>query len=412
MAEARALFVAPATPARTGNGLAMRLATFHDALSRVAAVDTLVLPLSGPPPDLGFADAFGDEAMTVEVAGRVDTQFALLSRLADPTERLRQFRLYGRGSRHAPLSAAVLADIRRTLEGRRYDLAHLGRLYLSDAVASITATRTSLDLDEDDAWAWRRLAATQLEPQADWSEAEAVAEDRLLARRGPSFDARFIAGEADRLALNARHPGLPVEIVPNAIAFPPAARRDDGQTLLFVGAFGYPPNSEGILWFIDAVWPTVRAAAPAVRLRLVGRDPPAAIRTLHGRDNIELIGPVDDVAPAYAEATLAIAPLRTGGGTRLKLIEAAAHAVPIITTGIAARGLDFIAPDSAWQADEATAFADAILAALADPVERNRRAARAYQRARATHDRVEVVERLAERFARMLQTADATGTRP
>lgn len=406
MTEPRALFVAPMTPAPTGNGLAMRLAVFRDALSRVAALDTLVLPVSGPPPNDG-------EALTVPVAGRADTRFTLLSRIADPAERLRQFRLYGRGSRHAHLSAPVLADVQNLCARHRYDLAHLCRLYLADAVDSISARCTTLDLDEDDAWAWRRLAATQPEPAASWSEAEADAEDRLLARRGPAFDALFVSGEADRAALEARHPSLAPAIVPNAIAFPEVPeRRDDGRTLLFVGAFGYAPNVDGILWFARNVWPRIHAAAPAIRLRLVGRDPPVPIRTLHGYANIELLGPVGDVSSAYAEATLAIAPLLTGGGTRLKLIEAAAHAVPVVATTTAARGLDFIGPDTAWLADEPAVFADAILAALADPAARARCATVSRRRARGTHDRVQVVERLALRFARMLEAGDAARRKP
>jgi len=406
MAERRSLFVAPTTPARTGNGLAMRLGVFQDALARVGDVDTLVLPVSGPPPDGRFTEAFGAPAASLPVAGRGDTLFSLIGRVADPDERLRRFRAYGRGSRHAPLSAAVLADIRWWVAGRSYDLAHVARLYLADAVSEIAAAHTSLDLDEDDAWAWRRLAATQLPTEAAWSVAEADAEDRLIARRGRSFDARFVSGPTDQTSLAERHPTLTVEVIPNAVPFPERlVRRDDGGTLLFVGAFGYQPNLDGVLWFAREVWPVVRARARIPpRLCLVGRDPPASLRALHSaNDGIEVVGPVDDLADAYAEATLAIAPLHTGAGTRLKIIEAASHRVPIVTTNIAARGLGFVREDSAWLADGPQSFADAVLASLADPGERERRAHVAHRRAKEIHDRVQVVDRLARRFADMLE---------
>ena len=387
------MLVAPMTPAPTGNGLAMRLALFRDALARVAEVDTLVLPVSGPATD--------ESALTVPVAGRADTQFALLSRIADPAERLRQFRRYGRGSRHAHLSAPVLAEVHSLCAHKRYDFAHIGRLYLADTVDQIPARHATLDLDEDDAWAWRRLAETQPPPEAARSEAEAEAEDRLLARRAPTFANLFVSGPADRASLLARHPGLAIGLIPNAIAFPPSPeRRDDGRTLLFDGAFGYAPNVEGILWFARQVLPRL---PDALRVRLVGRDPPPAIRELHGHHGIEVVGPVVDLGAAYAEATLAIAPLLTGAGTRLKLIEAAAHAVPAVTTATAARGLDFVTPDTAWLADDAAPFAEAILTVLSDPAGRSRRAALSRKRAQATHDRVQVVERLALRFARMLE---------
>lgn len=411
MAERHALFIAPATPARTGNGLAMRLGLFQDALGQVANVDTLVLPVSGPPPDEHFPAAFGAAALSIPAAGRFDTQFALLTRIADPSERLRQFRLYGRGSRHAALSGPVLADVRRALEGRRYDLAHIARLYLADSLNAVPARRFSLDLDEDDAWAWQRLAEAQLPAEAAWSAAEAEAEDRLLARQGAAFDALFVSGPADAASLAARHPGLDFSIVANAIAFPRAPRRrDDGRTLLFVGAFGYRPNVDGVLWFVREVWPELQARADAERprLRLVGRDPPGEILALHSpADRIEVLGPVDDITTAYEEATLAIAPLHAGAGTRLKLVEAAAHAVPLVTTTLAARGLGFIDADTAWLADAPARFAQAVLAALADPSARRQRASLSRQRAQALHDRVQVVAGLARVFAGMLQTDDA-----
>lgn len=410
MAERRALFIGPATPARTGNGLAMRLGVFQDALSRVAQVDTLVLPVAGPPPGDDFVASFGARAASVPTAGRGDTLFSLLGRIADPGERLRQFRRYGRGSRHAALSAPVLADLRHWARGRRYDLAHIARLYLADAAAELSAAATSLDLDEDDAWAWRRLADTQPPVEADWSRAEADAEDRLLARRGAAFDARFVSGPLDDASLASRHPGLGFAVVPNAIQFPDRPqRRDDGRTLLFVGSFGYRPNLDGVLWFVREVWPRVRASAGnELRLRLVGRDPPDTIRALHSAaTGVDVVGPVDEVAAAYAEATLAIAPLHTGSGTRIKIIEAAAYGVPVVTTRLAARGLAFVQDDSAWLADEPEAFATAVLVALADPAGRRSRAGLAGQRAQGAHDRVQVVDRLARRFADMLQRVDA-----
>lgn len=396
----RALFIAPATPARTGNGLAMRLGLFRDALSRVADVDTLVLPVSGPPPEAPLGG--GGETFTIPVAGRTDTQFLLLSRTSDADERLRQFKQYGRGSRHAALSMPVLADVRRAIAGQHYDLVHVGRLYLAETAVDLGATISTLDLDEDDAWAWRRLAATQPSGEAAWSMAEAEAEDRLLGRLGSTFDARFISGPADQKSLSGRFPGLDFELVANAIAFPQTtARRDDGNTVLFVGAFGYQPNVEGVLWFVRQVWPRIREATDA-RLRLVGRDMPEQIRQLAMLPGIEVLGAVDDVSDAYAEATVAIAPLRTGAGTRVKLIEAAAHLVPMVSTSLAARGLDFATPETMWIADAPAAFADAVLSALASPKERDRRAGAAHRLAKPAHDRTQVVDKLASRFAGML----------
>lgn len=401
--EPRALFIAPTAPAASGNGLAMRQGVFHDALRRVAHVETLVLPLWGGAPDDAAIARFG--AMRSVPLGAGDTQFQLIHHIPDPATRLERFRHYGRGSRHALLSAPVLGDISRMFADDRFDLVHVARLYLSETRAMVDTATATLDLDEDDAWAWRLRAETQAGDDAGWSNAEADAEDRLLARLGPRFDALFAAGPQDLATLGARHPLLPVEAIPNAVPFPPApARRDDGRTLVFIGALGYPPNRDGVLWFIRHVWPLLRAQDPRpLRFRIVGAGNEMA--ELAGIPGVEVLGHVGDLGPIYAEATLALAPLHTGAGTRIKVIEAVAHRVPVVATSIAVRGLDFAQPDSLWLADAPEAFAAAILAALENPDERRHRADAAYAAAHATHDRDDVVNRLASRFAAVLAGA-------
>jgi glycosyltransferase involved in cell wall biosynthesis len=191
---------------------------------------------------------------------------------------------------------------------------------------------------------------------------------------------------------------------------PRPPRRDDGRTLLFVGALGYPPNADGILWFADRIWPAVCRRAPrSLRLVIVGRDAPPALRALDGFGGIEVRGAVDDLAPVYAAATLAIAPLRAGGGTRIKLIEAAARRVPFVATGLAAAGLAFGTARCGWIADGEADFSAAVLQALADPAERRRRADRAHRIAARRHERGAIVEALTRRFAALLPASIELG---
>lgn len=373
-------------------------------ITPVSEVDTLVLPMAGPAPGADFVREFGPVS-TIPVAGRWDTQFMLLSQVPDAETRLKHFRAYGRGSRHAALSAPVLAEVKAAIDAKPYDLVHVARLYLAEtALAAPARSICTLDLDEDDAWAWRQLARAQSKDEAAWSEAEADAEDRLLARAARQFGRIFIAGAADQASLATRHPAIATEVIENAIAFPAEAeRRDDGHTLLFVGALGYAPNRDGLLWFLSEVWPRLRAETKgAVRLRVVGAPIPAELAELDGRNGVEFLGAVPDLAPIYQAATLALAPLRTGGGTRLKIIEAVAHCIPVVSTSLAARGLGFAAGDSMWLADSPLEFSDAILAALADPKARQTRADVAYRRAQPLHNRARVVDRLASRFAALL----------
>jgi polysaccharide biosynthesis protein PslH len=396
-------------PAEGGNGLAMRLGVALEALTRVADVDLLLLPVSGdvsaPSPLLQRLDV---RPHVVSVAGRGDTQFALLSRIAHPATRIAAFRSYGRGSRHAPLSAPVLDDVRRFAAGKDYALVHVERLYVLEAGLATGCRRLSVDLDEDDAWSWRReaLQARSMgeSKRAEWEEAEAEAEDRLLGRLVASEATAFISNGLDARRLRHRHPALAPAVVPNSVRIPDAARRqDDGATLVFVGSLGYPPNADGMLWFIDEIWPAIRAANPGARLRIAGSGAPRALRALGHRRGIELLGFVDDLDALYAGATLAVAPLLAGGGTRIKLLEAAAHQVPIVATPLAAQGLG-MGRSAIWRASTAAGFAAAVAEALADPGERARRAERAFTLVRRKHDRASVIADLAVRFSRLLTT--------
>jgi glycosyltransferase involved in cell wall biosynthesis len=395
--------IAPAMPADGGNGLAMRLGMFLEALATAGDVALLVIPVAGQadaPPRLPAR--LGVTVTVIDLAGRADTHFALLSRLADPAARLAAFRAFGRPSLAAALSRPVLAEAGAFLAAGGFDLVHVGRLYCAEAALAHGGTRT-IDLDDDDASAFRTRAAVLRmrgeDTAADWALAEADAFAALRVSLLPRFDATFSAGVLDDPA--------GTETIPNAVVLPgESSTGGDGRTIVFVGALGYDVNVDGILWFAREIWPSVRAAsAKPPRLLIVGRDPPPAIRALDSRDGMAVLAEVDDLAALYRSATLAVAPLRSGGGTRIKLIEAAAWRVPFVATAIAASGLAIGNEGCGFIADDAAAFTAAILAALGDPGERGKRAARAAEIVRRDHDRAAVVASLAARFRGLAASA-------
>jgi glycosyltransferase involved in cell wall biosynthesis len=101
----------------------------------------------------------------------------------------------------------------------------------------------------------------------------------------------------------------------------------------------YHANIEAAVAFTRTVWPGIRERFPEWRLTLAGLDPAPAVLALRGEANVEVTGTVEDVRPYYREAVAAIVPLRTGGGTRLKILEAMAAGVPVISTPLGAEGL-------------------------------------------------------------------------
>jgi glycosyltransferase involved in cell wall biosynthesis len=280
-------------------------------------------------------------------------------------------------------------------------------------------TSLSLDFDEDDYESMRSQAELRSRSGnrfgAEWWAADADATEALVRKVGSGFRYQWISSVEDQATLRARHPVLDPALLPNAVEIPDAPRRrDNGATLLFVGSLGYLPNVEGLLWFAGSIWPRLRRRAERqLRLVVVGPNTPPEIsalgrlgpiaRLLGRKPDIKVLGPVANLRPLYEQATLAIAPLQGGRGTRLKLLEAAAEGVAVVATTDAARGLP-LTPPWAWIANGSVDFCDACLIALHDEEERSRRVAQGRALVAGQFDRAKTVAALAHRFANLLET--------
>jgi glycosyltransferase involved in cell wall biosynthesis len=401
----RSLMIAPIMPALGGNGLAMRMGVFLEALRRLGETDLVVVPLAGGADALPtLARTLGVETRITPVAGREDSHYALIARLRDPVQRLQAMRQYGRSALAARLSPAVVADAAAATAGRDYDLVHVGRAYLARAGLAVAAARAlSLDVDENDVLALRSQAARRRccgEPvAAALLAAEGEALENEMRRDLPNFPQLFASSADEAASLRPFAPDSTILVAPNA-ASAGARPHDDGRTIVFVGNLGYWPNAEGVAWFLDRVWPRVAArAAPAPRLWLVGCGCPPALERLARRAGARLLGAVDDLGAVYRRASLALAPLRCGGGTRIKVIEAALSRVPVIATRFGATGLPLRDGRDIWLADDAVDFADAVIAALSHRADRARRSESAYRRLVSRHEREAAVRTLACQLA-------------
>jgi sugar transferase (PEP-CTERM/EpsH1 system associated) len=151
--------------------------------------------------------------------------------------------------------------------------------------------------------------------------------------------------------------------------FRPAGRAArEPLDLVFTGSMDWMPNEDGILWFVDEVLPLIHATEPRVSLTVVGRRPPPRIQALASRDpRLRVTGTVPDVRPYLERASVFVVPLRVGGGTRLKIYEALAMELPLLSTTIGAEGLPLQHGRHALIADAPRAFAEAALGLLRDP---------------------------------------------
>jgi glycosyltransferase involved in cell wall biosynthesis len=156
-------------------------------------------------------------------------------------------------------------------------------------------------------------------------------------------------------------------------------RHDDGRTLLFVGSLGYEPNRDAVEWLLRDIWPKLGHVSN-LKLRIVGRGAPERLRRLARQRGARMLGWVEHLQRHLEAATMMIAPIRAGAGTRIKVLESAMQGVPIVTTPLGAEGLGLNPRHHIWLAEDAVAFAATITYALANAEERRRRAglARSY----------------------------------
>lgn len=147
-----------------------------------------------------------------------------------------------------------------------------------------------------------------------------------------------------------------------------AAVEPESDLIAFCGSMDYVPNRDGIEWFATEVLPPLRQKRPGARLLVVGRRPPEAFVSRHASAQIEFTGWVEDVRPHLQRASAVIVPLRVGGGTRIKIYEAMALRLPVVSTGVGAEGLPLVPGEHYLRADDAEAFAGAVARTLSDAV--------------------------------------------
>jgi glycosyltransferase involved in cell wall biosynthesis len=350
----RLILLTPIQPAPSGNGLAMRAELFRLAAAHDLAVETVVVPVAG-----GGA---GAGAITVEPDPAL-ARAGLHSLLAEPAwrERLASAQALPHAARVA--SPGLVEMVAQRLGARSFDALHVTRTYLAPLGVALAErlqleVRT-LDLDDDDAAAFASV---------HHDRAEAAAYERLLGVFGGLYDGLCAASADDAASIGARH-HLSVEHVPNAVVIPTVTPRQPAAELrlLFVGNLTYRPN-------VEAVELLVREMLPRLQSRLGER--PVCV-TLVGRASTEVEslasaavrvrGFVEDLGPLYAQADAVVAPLRTGAGTRIKLLEAFAHNVPVVATRAAAEGLAVLDGRHLLVCADPTGLAAAVADLAADP---------------------------------------------
>ena len=244
--------------------------------------------------------------------------------------------------------------------------------YALSAVATVSGQRPHLVLDQHN--------AMFLIPQR-LAEGAAGPIQRALLRREASLMRRYEADTCGRFndvvwvtADDQEAVGLPeppagprAYVIPICVdpqETPVIKRTAQPHRVIFLGGLHWPPNAAGIVWFAREVWPSVRAACPDAVLTIIGKSPP---KELDGRgEGIEVTGYVDDPMPYLKETAVFIVPLHAGGGMRVKILDAWAWGLPVVSTTIGAEGIDCRHGENLLIADTATGFATAVQQVMTD----------------------------------------------
>jgi polysaccharide biosynthesis protein PslH len=245
----------------------------------------------------------------------------------------------------------------------------------------------------------RAGAVTGLGPAALYSRLQAPRLRRLEALMCRRADRVLCVSEPDAAALRALVPTREPTVVPNGVDVDDFARVGDRATdgaarLVFTGTMDFRPNADGVEWFARDVLPRIRSVRPDAELIVVGQRPGPRLRRRHGRDGVTITGAVDDVRPFLARASVVVAPLRFGSGTRVKLLEAMACARPIVATTLAAEGLAVRDGTELLLADAPEPFARTVLALLDDPARARRLGQAGQALVRARHDWTAIAPRV------------------
>lgn len=302
-------------------------------------------------------------------------------------------------------SAELAAKIRELLRQTRFDLIFVHCSSVAQYVESDRSTPKILDFGDMDSQKWLEYAHYKPFPLSLGYRLEGrklEQEERRLASR---FDLCTATTRAEWETLEGYRTGVRSDWFPNGVDseyFAPSAEPHEPDTVVFVGRMDYYPNQECMADFCAKVLPRLQAARPGLKLMIVGADPSPAVRRLGSLQGVTVTGSVPDVRPYLRRATLMVAPLNIARGTQNKILEAMAAGTPVVTSRVAAGGVDASSPEHFLVASAPEEYVGAILGIIDDPAERRRLSLAGRERMLSHHNWERSMQRLDGIIARCL----------
>lgn len=260
-----------------------------------------------------------------------------------------------------------------------FDLIWFFKLHSADLFPNAPWPRSVVDIDDVQS----RFEVAQLRTGAPAVRLAALRRlfswkrrERLLGKR---FAVLAVCSEPDKRYLHRIGVTNPIHIIPNGFDTPlavPVRKPADPPRLGFIGVFKYPPNAEGIEWFLRRCWPRIRASVPGACLRLIGDRGNGAPK--ESRPGVDWLGPLADVTDEISTWSAMVVPIRLGAGMCVKVAHGFSQKCPIISTSFGARGYGVVDGWHLYIADTAEAFSDACIRTIREPKQAAEMAERAW----------------------------------
>jgi sugar transferase (PEP-CTERM/EpsH1 system associated) len=292
---------------------------------------------------------------------------------------------------------AFRQKLHSVLAEQTFDLVHYEMLHAAQYVVETDIPRV-LSQQNVDSHIWGRLCEQTQHPIRKllfwWQKRSFARYERTMS---PKFNVVTCVSEIDRDLLQGACPDQPIEVIPNGVdtvLYQPDPDAEEPATLIYTGSMDWYPNEDAVVYFADEILPKIQAEHPDVQFYIVGKSPTEWVEQLAGLPGVIVTGRVDEIKPYIGRATVYVVPLRIGGGTRLKILEAAAMGKAVVSTQVGAEGLHLVDEEAIFIADDPSHFADAVNRLIADPALRRQIGEGARQHVEAEYDWQRIGERL------------------
>ncbi|MGP8013980.1 MAG: glycosyltransferase [Smithella sp.] len=377
------LFISPIVPSPDGPGLAMRPFYQIINLSRIYSIHLLVAGTTFECPVFGDnIKNYCDEVDYICCFRYWGWKYSLWFRYRLLSDRFKQLT---EGT--SPGFAVDLADSNYLMHNEilkmkakmNFDRVHVFRLYLTPIAEVLKnlglESFYSIDIDDIESETRRSISGLHSRNRDFIKTSKFNNESKVffnIERKSiPGYDQIFTCSCRDRDILQNRFPDKVITALPNVVPIPNRARNHRSNktfTMLFVGNLNYYPNIDALLFFADQIAPILRQNCKwQWHLRVVGVLPEKTwIKKLKKIPEMEFVGRVKDLCTEYDAADVVVAPIRGGGGTRIKILEAFAHGVPVVSTSKGAEGLDVENGVHLFIEDDVRLFAEACIRLMTD----------------------------------------------